>query len=84
MATSQGDITVPGEKTRHHKRQEQLDEYLVKETFVPTGNHGRHSNNNRKMVVRRRKQKEESPLASFCAWVFEHQLGMFSCIWYSY
>ena len=56
------------------KKQEQLDEYLVKENFVPLGHHGPP----RKMLVRRRKQKEESPVGVLCAMIVEHQLGTHS------
>jgi hypothetical protein len=70
MAATQGTFSTPGDALG--KKHEDFEEYLVKESFVPT----HHSAKTRKMVVRRRKQKEESSLLSiFCAWVVEHQLG---------
>lgn len=56
------------------KKTEHLEEYLVKETFVPT----HHAAQPRKVIVRRRKQKKEesSLLTIFCEWIVEHQLGI--------
>lgn len=70
-----GDVAPPSERERK-KQHERVDEYLVKDSFVPA--HHSHQGVKRKMVVRRRKaKKEESPLGMLCAMVVEHQLGMF-------
>ena len=60
------------------KKHEDLEEYLVKESFVPT-HHDQHQA--KKMVVMRRRKiraakKEASLFSIFCAWVVEYQLGM--------
>jgi hypothetical protein len=52
-------------------KKQQLDEFLVKESFVPT----RPQTRKRRVVVRRRKQKEENGFAAVCAWVVDSQLG---------
>ncbi|KAF2424460.1 LAG1-domain-containing protein [Tothia fuscella] len=56
-----------------------LEEYLVKDSFVPAGGH---KGKVRKVVVtttrhsRRRSMNEKSPFAAACAWVVEHQIGL--------
>ncbi len=73
MATAHAPLTIPDAVGKKHEHD--LEEYLVKETFVPT--HSQGNRKTRKMVVRRRKQKVDASLLSiFCAWVVEHQLGM--------
>ncbi|KIW04535.1 uncharacterized protein PV09_04289 [Verruconis gallopava] len=78
MAAAQGTLsTLPGDVGAGKKHAEHIEEFLVKESFVPTHHHHEQSRHARKMVVRRRKQSVESSLLSvFCAWVVEHQLGL--------
>jgi hypothetical protein len=67
------------EKDERRKSQQSLNEFLVKESFVPTGpsQHVR-----KRKVVRKKKVVDESPLSVLCAWVVEHQIGMLLCVYY--
>ena len=71
-------IEPKSEKDERRKSQQSLNEYLVKESFVPTGpsQHVR-----KRKVVRKKKVVDESPLSILCAWIVEHQIGMFLCVW---
>jgi len=68
-----GDVVPPSEREKK-KPHERVDEYLVKDSFVPAAHHK--NQQKKKMVVRRRKVKEESPLGLLCAMIVEHQLGL--------
>ena len=80
MDAEKGPIVLPGDVVgmSTEKKHEDLEEYLVKESFVPT-HHDQHQA--KKMVVMRRRKiraakKEASLFSIFCAWVVEYQLGM--------
>jgi hypothetical protein len=66
-----GDSVPTSLEEKERPKKLPLEEYLVKESFVPAG----HGARTRKIVVRRRKVEELSPFAAVCAWVVEHQIG---------
>jgi hypothetical protein len=72
-------IEPMSEKDERRKSQQSLNEYLVKESFVPTGPSQRLRT---RKVVRKKKVVDESPLSVVCAWVVEHQIGMLECVRY--
>lgn len=95
MDTEKGTIELPGdvmETSTEEKCGEALEDFLVKESFVPT-HHSEHHHTKKTIVMRRRKLREkkakaeQSLASSFCAWIVEYQLGMFITTiylcWYS-
>ena len=82
MDAEKGPIVLPGDVVGtpgEGKKQEDFEEYLVKESFVPTHHHDQQQT--KKMVVMRRRKakaakKEASLFSHLCAWIVEYQLGM--------
>jgi hypothetical protein len=80
MDTEKGTIVTPGDVVGCEKKREDIEEFLVKESFVPTHHNDQHQAKKKMVVMRRRKTKGQKPEQSlpsmFCEWVVEHQLGM--------
>lgn len=79
MDTEKGTIVTPGDVVGPEKKHGDLEEYLVKESFVPAQHNEQHQT--RKMVVMRRtikkarRKNEASQPSILCAWLVEYQLG---------
>jgi len=84
MDTEKDTIELPGdvvETPTEEKCGEALEDFLVKESSVPT-HHSEHHHTKKMIVMRRSKMREEKAKAEqslasiFCAWIVEYQLGM--------
>jgi hypothetical protein len=83
MDAEKGTLVTPGDVVSCEKKREDIEEFLVKESFVPTHHSEQHQAQKKMVVMRRRKVKTSKPpqslLSMFCEWVVEHQLGMSTC-----